>query len=606
MPLPFVLFRSCRRVVVVGALLLTAGKSALAQAMLDLSKPDDIVTVNRRIQCSAKDATPATFSWRGGVLSRVPGEQDRHILNVEGMNVRQCVTVNHPTRGRGYRMVSREILLFLDPQTNQVLRTWKNPWTGETNEVMQVANDPVNQQPSFPRNADGTPTTWTGTSVRGRVWQSIEVPLFYNNPLGGDYQEWVGGQYQAVEAFDFFIDEKDLLNSARDPQTVTIAWSRISQWLPWMRMGDRPGMLVFTTVGKKLNTMASLPAVMQNEIKTNYPSYTSPPPVDDARPNETSWTAFKKETERRKAAGAVAVSTSTTVTPAVNKGTPAAGMGRYDVNNPEHALKIEQRLSCSLTDGKPAFYWFPGKVYSRVPGERDRLLFKVHGWSARACKTFNDPVRGYGYRAVNRELLIYEDATTGEILRTWKNPWSGEAVPVMHVANDPVSARVPTFAKDSTGKLLESSFRGFFFEGFHFTGGTAARLFYKNPLGGEYQENVGGWYHSMEYGSNHTPVDEMLDMSKKEVGRNITWMRTSKWLPWMKQGDRAGVIYYHTAGTRVESVDDLPLAVRTEIRKNYAAWLTAPPLDDTRPNMTSWDQFKRLMDSTRKSSGGRP
>jgi hypothetical protein len=279
---------------------------------------------------------------------------------------------------------------------------------------------------------------------------------------------------------------------------------------------------------------------------------------------------------------------------------------RFDPTDPVDALMIEQRLSCSLTDGKPAYYWFPGNVYSRVPGERDRLLFRVHGWSARACKAFDDPVRGYGYRAVNRELLIYEDAQTGQILRTWKNPWTGEEVEVMHVANDPVSMREPVYVKDKEGKPLPPRGRGFVFEGMHFTGGGAARLFYKNPLGGEYQPHVGGWYHSMEMGSEAQPLDSMLDATTKEASRNIGWLRVSKWLPWMKMGDRAGVVYYHTAGTRVDSIDDLPEPFRTELKTNYAKWLEAPPLDDTRPNMTSWDQFKRLIDGKRAKSGGAP
>lgn len=277
----------------------------------------------------------------------------------------------------------------------------------------------------------------------------------------------------------------------------------------------------------------------------------------------------------------------------------AQAKATYDPASPSDALKIEQRHQCSLTDGKPAYYWFPGHVYSRVPGEPDRLLFRVHGWSARACKTFNDPVRGYGYRAVNRELLIYEDVETGQILRTWRNPWTGEVVEVMHVANDPVSMREPVFEKDKDGKPVPVADRGFLVEGFYFTGGGAARLFYKNPLGGEYQEQIGGWYHSMESGTNAMPLARRLDATLPEFGRTLTWMRVSKWLPWMKMGDRAGIIYYHTAGTRVESVDDLPEPVRTEIKTNYPLWLEAPPLDDTRPNMTSWIQFQRLVESRR-------
>ncbi len=36
---------------------------------------------------------------------------------------------------------------------------------------------------------------------------------------------------------------------------------------------------------------------MKKEIAANYPEYREPPPGDDQRPNETSWTYFKKKVE---------------------------------------------------------------------------------------------------------------------------------------------------------------------------------------------------------------------------------------------------------------------------------------------------------------------
>jgi hypothetical protein len=269
---------------------------------LDLSRPEDVVKANRRIQCSLEDGRPALFTWRGGAYSRVPGERDRHLFDVEGMNVRQCVTVTDPQRGYGYRLLSRELMLYLDPETGAVLRTWTNPWTGKVVEVVHVANDPVNQPPSFAFTERGEPAVFRGTVMKGRVWQSFEVPLFYRNPLGGDYQEYVGGTYHAMEMFTFFMDEADLLDTTRDMRTVTVHWSRVSGWLPWMEMGDRPGLMFFTTVGRRLDDPAHLSARLKAEIQARYPEYTSPPPPTDTRPNETTWTYFKKYIDARRQA----------------------------------------------------------------------------------------------------------------------------------------------------------------------------------------------------------------------------------------------------------------------------------------------------------------
>ena len=272
---------------------------------IDLSKPEGVLAANRKMACSLEDGKPVVFWWKGGVFSRMPGERDRQLFNVEGMNIRQCGTVKDSQRGEGYRLVSREILLYLDPETGKPLTKWKNPWTGKEVDAVHVANDPVNGPPSFPIGRDGAPVKWRGNIMKGRLWTTGEAPLFYKNPLGGDYQDYVGGEYHAMEMLTMFGYEKDILDpSQKEAHDLTIAWARTSDWLPWMEMGDRVGMLIFTTVGKRLVSPFDLTPLLKEEIAKNYPEYVAPPPLDDARPNETSWTYLKKKIDARKKEGA--------------------------------------------------------------------------------------------------------------------------------------------------------------------------------------------------------------------------------------------------------------------------------------------------------------
>ena len=105
----------------------TFATSASAK-MLDPDKPEDALEIMKRTQCGVADGVPAVYHWSGKVYSRVRGEPDRHLFNGEGMNVRQCVRIEDPKRGVGYRQVSREVMFYLDPKTNEVLRKWDNPW----------------------------------------------------------------------------------------------------------------------------------------------------------------------------------------------------------------------------------------------------------------------------------------------------------------------------------------------------------------------------------------------------------------------------------------------------------------------------------------------
>lgn len=276
-------------------LALLAAPASADDHMLDPSDPVDALEISKRFQCGVADGETAVWHFSGNVYSRVPGEPDRLIFKGEGMNIRRCVSVEDPERGKGWKIISREVLIHLDPKTGEVVNQWKNPWTGETVNVMQIHNDPVNSRPSFPINADGSPYTNPTMKVEGGyVFLPFEVPLFYTNPLAGDYQAYVGNDYHAMEIFNFIGTEEDMLDASKPTAYPAIAWTRLSQWAPWMKMRSRPGLMVFNFTGRKLpGGFEELPAVLKNEIRTNFPLYEDAPAADDTRRNETTWTKFK-------------------------------------------------------------------------------------------------------------------------------------------------------------------------------------------------------------------------------------------------------------------------------------------------------------------------
>jgi hypothetical protein len=273
--------------------------------LLDPNNPEDAIKMDRKITSSLKDGENCWYFWEGNVFSRIAGEPDKLLFHYYGTNVRASKTVMDPEKGYGWRHVSRELLFYLDPKTKEIVHTWKNPWSGEECEVFHVANDPVNGRgPSFAKGPGGD-YKLKGTFYDGMYLQTSEIPLFYENPLGGDYQKFVGGTYHAMEIFNTVVPESELRNPNKDKaDDVMIAWTRISKFLPWMRMGDRAGWCIFSGTGKKISGFDKLPKSMQDEILKNYPEYTQAPPTDDARPNETSWTVFKKKMAQKKAAGA--------------------------------------------------------------------------------------------------------------------------------------------------------------------------------------------------------------------------------------------------------------------------------------------------------------
>jgi len=279
------------------AFVLTGIGLSSAQA-LDLREPEDQLQAIRKIFCSTEDGQPVTYWWEGKTYSRIPGEPDRLLFLVEGMNIRQCGPMAGGKGDHDFRMVSREILLYKDPVTGEVLRRWENPWTGKMVEVFHVANDPVNFSYRS-RGNDGNPIAREITVLGNQWWMNVTVPLFYPNPLGGKFQQYVGGAYHATEMFNFFGDVDDLNDPQQTSAPASVGWARLSNWLPWMEMGDRVGLLYFHTAGRKLESFEDLSEVMQAEIASNFPEYIEPPPLSDQRPNETSWTSFRRFLENQ-------------------------------------------------------------------------------------------------------------------------------------------------------------------------------------------------------------------------------------------------------------------------------------------------------------------
>lgn len=264
---------------------------------------DEALVWSAKLTCGTTEAGVTRYGmWEGKLYSRAPGERDRHLFNVIGINTRQCERHQDPTRGAGFRSVSREIMVYLDPQTNEIIDTWKNPWTGETVEVIHVANDPVNMRtPTFARTADGKPLVVSLRQYDDALVSSREVPLFYENPMGGAYQEYVGGTYHAMEIFNTYYRTADFTDTRRTRIGESrISWQRISSWLPWMKMRDRPGIMIFNATGFSSFDRSRIPPRLMGVLQSRYPEYLAAPALGDPRENATTWTVTKKQIDTQR------------------------------------------------------------------------------------------------------------------------------------------------------------------------------------------------------------------------------------------------------------------------------------------------------------------
>jgi hypothetical protein len=283
------------------AVMLLVSATAVGAKDLDLSNPEDNLKAFLKMRASLDGKDTVTW-WTGQVFAAVPDERPRLLFGFEGMNVARI----EKTDDGNWRMLSREYAVYKDPATGEILESWNNPWTQSAVKVFHVQNDPVNNNfGGAPK--DGAPARLLPLKRHGNdVILGLDVPLAYPNPISP--KEFplnsTGEMYVGSEHFGFYARMSELANPKTQSAPISIAWFREAPWLPWMEMGDRPGLLIYSGYGKKLmGGIDELPAAFKAYIEAKAPEYLTAP-KHWVQPNATSWTVYKSKVLDAKAKAA--------------------------------------------------------------------------------------------------------------------------------------------------------------------------------------------------------------------------------------------------------------------------------------------------------------
>ncbi|MCW1967046.1 MAG: DUF1838 domain-containing protein [Anaerolineae bacterium] len=251
-----------------------------------------------KVRSSLDPNETSVFWWTGTIYAQLPHQPYQKLFQFEGFNIGRCETIEG-----GYRMITREAAFYKDPKTGQILDRWTNPFTQETVDVVHVWNDPVNQTmvaTGGPRGPFSIPITDLGGDDRC-MW--MDVTLAYPTPLSrAQYPDYVQNElYVGAELFQFFYRQSEVDNPALASVPCQNSCTRIASWVPFMKMADRAGGLVYQCRGGRVaGGYAALSAEVRAYVEQHQPKYASAP-AEWVQPNETSWTYMKKVLEGKAA-----------------------------------------------------------------------------------------------------------------------------------------------------------------------------------------------------------------------------------------------------------------------------------------------------------------
>lgn len=262
---------------------------ALRGPKLDLTTPRGNREAWARLLANT-DMKSTKYGWAQGLVQGVrPGEAVRDLV---GFTMLSCARLL-PNDGEdgGYKKVLREIGLYTDLKSGEIIEEWQNPYLNETVRVVPIANDPFNHtitdyRPSPPSYGGlnkvappKVPLQFDWTRRGDRLNMLSYINLFYPSALQPAKwpRENASPFNQVTETFLYQIDWKDM----QDPNKTSVeyhgTWGRTTPWLPWMLMGPTPGHCQYHTFMGAVDDIEKIDRKTLDYIEKKYPKYLKAP-----------------------------------------------------------------------------------------------------------------------------------------------------------------------------------------------------------------------------------------------------------------------------------------------------------------------------------------
>jgi hypothetical protein len=265
--------------------------------------------------------------------------------------------------------------------------------------------------------------------------------------------------------------------------------------------------------------------------------------------------------------------------------------------NVDAYLKLTSNLDMKSTH----YGWIDGYVMGVAPGGAVKDICGFRGIGCNRLIPFEGP--GHGYRRVLREIVFYTDLKTGKILDEMENPFTGENVRVVPVANDPFNAVFRDVWPDPPaygGLNKEKREPRPFLLNWQMIGGKLVmelhvHLYYPNALDPKIwvRESSGPMNQVTETFNYSLSLADLQNPELTTIESTGVWGRVTPWLPWMLMGQAPGHCLYNCNFASVKGLDDMPdQRIVEHIAKNYPKFLDAPTTWEE-PSLSSLEWYAR-------------
>ncbi|RAM50442.1 MAG: hypothetical protein C6Y22_17795 [Hapalosiphonaceae cyanobacterium JJU2] len=240
------------------------------------------------------------------------------------------------------------------------------------------------------------------------------------------------------------------------------------------------------------------------------------------------------------------------------------------------------------TDGKTYYFEATGSMYAQ-PLDQDEPIHLFNFLGVDISRCIQDKANSR-WTLVSRKFSLYLDPQSGQILKQWENPWTGETLNIMHRSYDYQEFQIPP--QINAYIAPEISFVSLDFNQ------KLPNPLAKNPQLTDYSpEEFLRSSDSYKFIFPTAILDAKGENSPSDRAVAMSYYRMGPWEPWMKMKGKPGFLVLNYTAAKTDVFEDLHPYIKEKIEHRLPLFREAPICRLERSIGTSWSRFEEEFDA---------
>jgi Protein of unknown function (DUF1838) len=256
----------------------SSGQAATRQGGRAYNYRDPVDNVHALARIFGDTSGRPTYEYIvGRVDGVIEGELSTPLMRYHAGRVREF----RPKPDGGWHMLYRGVILFTDLKTDQVIDSFTVPYTGLTERLVHFRT--ALGEAIYAPEGIIAPPSFVGQS--GEKLRPYVLPWTFNGDMGVvEYDERVayirptdGARRVDNAVYRYMFSKRELESPRKTSVPFTMMWSTELNWFTWMKMGTRPGHLMWAGIGRKYDRLNQLPQTLLDATEVRFPGTFSKP-----------------------------------------------------------------------------------------------------------------------------------------------------------------------------------------------------------------------------------------------------------------------------------------------------------------------------------------